>query len=79
MITVERIVRCDYRPRGRLDPLSRCFEWVMVETASNDRARVFAAENGWRHRSAPTRHEYDLCPDHAELRPGVDFPNWRAG
>ena len=42
-------------------------------------ARAEVAEVGWTRAYAPSSCGYDLCPDHAGSRPGVDFPDWRKG
>lgn len=73
-------IACDY-----LDPLDwdhgRCPEWdhgleaERPPTVAEGRAEV--AADGWVRRFGPSSCGYDLCPDHADERPGETFPDWR--
>lgn len=77
--STERTVWCDWRDETGLPIIDHgCPAWTQHAARTVAVVRAEAAEFGWAHVAASTRHEYDLCPDHAALRPGVDFPNWRA-
>ena len=72
-------VVCDYRDPETGDG---CGAWELgvsgVERAPTMRdARAEVAEVGWTRGYAASSCGYDLCPEHARLRPGVDFPDWR--
>lgn len=75
------IVRCDWRREPKALGSARCYEEAVGAVGDSPprtaEAREEAADDGWVRRFGPSSCGYDLCPDHADERPGETFPDWR--